>query len=196
MLTIPNLLTLLRLFMVPFFLAASFQRMYTVAFILFVTAAVTDIFDGMIARRFNQRSRLGALLDPAADKTIMVSGYIFYTFARDLPIVTLPGWLTFVVLIRDFLILMFAYLLYTRIRVKRFPPSWAGKTSTVLQAVTLGFEIGVNAFVPGLLWAARILFHVALVVTLYSSWDYLRRGERLLYDGLAAAHLDGAGVAS
>jgi hypothetical protein len=54
----------------------------------------------------------------------------------------------------------------------------------------------VNAFVPGLLWAAQLLFRVALVVTLYSSWDYLRRGERLLYDGLAAAHLDGVGAAS
>ncbi|HSP17032.1 MAG TPA: CDP-alcohol phosphatidyltransferase family protein [Thermoanaerobaculia bacterium] len=196
MLTIPNLLTLLRLFMVPFFLAASFQRMYTAAFVLFVTAALTDILDGMIARRFNQRSRLGALLDPAADKTIMVSGYIFYTFAPNLPVVTLPGWLTFVVLIRDFAILLVAYLLYTRVRVKRFPPSMAGKTSTVLQAVTLGTAIGVNAFVPGLLWLAHVLFHLALVVTLYSSWDYLRRGERLLYDGLAAAHLDGAGIAS
>ncbi len=196
MLTIPNLLTLLRLFMVPFFLAASFERMYTVAFVLFVTAAATDILDGMIARRFNQRSRLGALLDPAADKTIMVSGYLFFTFAPNLPVVTMPRWLTFVVLIRDFSILMVAYLLYTRVRVKRFPPSIAGKTSTVLQAVTLGTTIGVNAFVPSLLWFAHLLFRVAVVVTLYSSWDYLRRGERLLYDGLAAAHLDGAGLAS
>jgi cardiolipin synthase len=195
MLTVPNLLTLLRFLAVPFFIAASFQRMYTVAFVLFVSAAVTDILDGMIARRFNQRSRLGAVLDPAADKIIMVSGYIFYTFATVLPRVSIPGWLTFVVFIRDFLIAMFAYLLYTR-GVKRFPPSVAGKASTVLQAVTLGTTIGVNAFLPGLVWFGQIMFRVALVVTLYSSWDYLRRGERLLYDGLAAGNLDGASAAS
>ncbi len=196
MLTIPNALTLLRLFMVPFFIAASFQRMYTVAFVLFVSAALTDILDGMIARRFNQRSRLGAVLDPAADKIIMVSGYIFYTFQTTLPRISIPGWLTFVVFIRDFLIATFAYLLSTRVHVKRFPPSVAGKASTVLQAVTLGTAIGVNAFVPGLVSFGQIMFRVALVVTLYSSWDYLCRGERLLYDGLAAANLDGAGAAS
>src|SRR2546428_12511698 len=83
MLTIPNLLTLLRLLLVPFFIAASIKGMFTVAFVVFVTAAATDILDGMIARRFNQRSRLGALLDPAADKTMMISGYLFYTFSNE-----------------------------------------------------------------------------------------------------------------
>src|SRR3954454_21028905 len=135
MLTVPNLLTLLRLFLVPCFLVASFNDRFTLAFVLFVTAAVTDIFDGMIARRFNQRSRIGALLDPAADKTMMVCGYVFYTFDRTVPN-RIPGWMTFTVFIRDFVIVVFAYLLYTRVNVKKFPPSWAGKASTVLQATT------------------------------------------------------------
>src|SRR3954449_8918964 len=100
MLTVPNLLTLLRLFLVPCFLVASFNDRFTVAFVIFVTAAVTDIFDGMIARRFNQRSRLGAVLDPAADKTMMVCGYVYYTFGF-VPRLPLPGWLTFTVFIRD-----------------------------------------------------------------------------------------------
>lgn len=187
MLTIPNLLTLLRLLLVPFFILASFHGMFAAAFIIFVAAAVTDILDGMIARRFNQRSRIGAILDPAADKTMMICGYVFYTFSRELPHGGIPGWLTFVVFIRDFLIISFAYLLYTRVHVRKFPPSWAGKTSTVLQAVTLAATIAVNAFAPGLAGFAGWLYHIALVVTLYSSWDYLRRGERLLYAGLANA---------
>src|SRR5439155_17089642 len=132
---------------------------------------------------------------PAADKAMMFCGYLFYTFSNN-PLLRIPGWLTFVVFIRDFLIIMFAYLLYTRVRVKRFPPSIAGKASTVLQAATLGTTIGVNAFVPSLRWLAEALFRVALLVTLYSSWDYLRRGKRLLYDGLAASRLDGPAVAS
>jgi phosphatidylglycerophosphate synthase len=120
---------------------------------------------------------------------------VYYTLSNR-PLLRIPGWLTFVVLIRDFLILTFAYLLYTRVRVKKFPPSVAGKASTVLQAITLGAAIGVNAFGPRLLPFAEVMFRLALVVTLYSAWDYLRRGERLLYDGLAAARLDGAGVTS
>src|SRR5207253_6023829 len=68
-LTVPNALTLLRLAIVPVFLVASFRGDFTLAFILFVSAAATDVIDGFVARRFNQRSRLGAVLDPAADKT-------------------------------------------------------------------------------------------------------------------------------
>lgn len=187
MLTIPNVLTLLRLLAVPVFLVASLRGQFTLAFVLFVSAAFTDMFDGMIARRFNQRSRLGAILDPAADKTMLVCGYLFYTLYGNVPLVRIPGWLTFTVFIRDFLIIFFAYLLWTRVHVKRFPPSWAGKTSTVLQAATLGVVIGVNAFVPSLLWLAELMFRIALVITLYSAWDYLRRGKRMLEEGFAAA---------
>lgn len=193
--TIPNVLTLLRICTVPFFIAASVTEHFTLAFVLFMSAAATDILDGMIARRFNQHSRLGMLLDPGADKLMMISGYVFYTFSSK-PLLRLPGWLTYVVFLRDFLIILFAYLLYTRVNVKRFPPSIAGKASTVLQAATLGTVIAVNAFAPTLPWLAQLLFRTALVVTLYSSWDYLRRGERLLYDGLAAARLDVTGTAS
>ena len=186
MFTIPNLLTLLRLFLVPVFIVASFNGRWTAAFIIFMSAALTDILDGMIARRFNQRSRLGALLDPAADKTMMVSGFLFYTLSTSMPLVRIPGWLTFVVFIRDFVIALFAYLLYTRVHVRRFPPSPAGKTSTVLQAATLACVIAVNAFLPQLQSFAQFLFRASLLVTLYSSWDYVGRGRQLLMNGLEA----------
>ena len=186
MLTIPNLLTLLRLLLIPVFLVASMHGAYLLAFVLFITAAVTDILDGMIARRFNQKSRLGAIFDPLADKGLMICAFLYYTFAENLPLVAVPGWLTFVVFIRDFLIIAFAYLLYTRVHVKRFPPSWAGKTSTVLQAVTMGTVLGVNAFVPQLLWLAELLFRVTLLTTLFSGWDYLRRAERMLLESAPA----------
>jgi Phosphatidylglycerophosphate synthase len=183
MLTVPNALTLLRLFAVPVFLYASFRGDYRLAFFIFVAAALTDFLDGMIARRFNQRSRLGAILDPAADKIMMTAGYLFYTLRKDLPF-GIPAWLTFTVFIRDFMIIMVAYLLYTRTHVKRFPPSWAGKTSTALQAVTLGTVIEVNAFGPALLPLLLVLFRVVLLATLFSSWDYLRKGKGMI----AAAH--------
>ncbi len=152
---------------------------YTVALVLFVTAAVTDILDGMIARRMNLRSRLGALLDPAADKTLMVCGFLYYTFAHDLRM-AIPGWLTFAVFIRDFLIVFTAYLLYTRVRVTAFRRPSRGKASTVLQAVTLATIVAVNAFLPGLARAVELLFRVSLLITLYSGWGYLRRAALLL----------------
>ena len=184
--TIPNILTLLRLVLIPVFLLASFRGMFLTAFILFITAAVTDIFDGVIARRLNQRSRIGAILDPTADKIMLVFGYLYYTLAPNVALVRIPGWLTFVVFIRDFLIMMFAYLLYTRVQVKRFPPSWAGKISTVLQASALGAVIGGNALIPWLAWLAEVLFRIVLLMTLFSAGDYLRRGKRMLLESAAA----------
>jgi cardiolipin synthase len=185
-LTVPNILTLGRLIAVPVFLWASFEGRFTFAFVLFVSAALTDLFDGIIARRFNQRSRLGALLDPAADKTIMVCGYLFYTLRSGVS-VPIPPWLTFAILIRDFMIVVFAYLLFTRVNVKRFPPSWAGKTSTVMQAIALGCVIGSNGPLPALQPALPVLFRIVVAITLYSAWDYLRRGRRLLDESMAAA---------
>ena len=116
----------------------------------------------------------------------MVSGYLFYTLAK-LPRVAIPDWLTFTVFVRDVLIVLFAYLLYTRVHVKKFPPSWAGKTSTVLQAVTLGTVIAVNAFLPTWVPFAEVLFRAALVTTLYSGFDYIRRADGMLQEGLTAA---------
>src|SRR5688500_7255599 len=104
MFTIPNILTFARLLLVPCFLIASMRGMYATASVIFVSAAVTHVRDGAIARRMNLRSRLGALLDPAADKTLMVCGFLYYSFAEGLPVVKIPGWLTFAVFIRDFLI--------------------------------------------------------------------------------------------
>jgi cardiolipin synthase len=182
---LPNLLTLGRLLLVPCFLWASTERMYAAAFVIFVAAAVTDILDGALARQLNVRSRLGAFLDPAADKTLMVCGFLYYTLAP-LPRVAIPGWLTFTVFIRDVLIVFFAYLLYTRVQVKRFPPSILGKFSTVLQAVTLACAIGVNAFLPGLLGLAHLLFRASLVVTLCSGWDYVRRASNIVHEQLPA----------
>ena len=184
---LPNIITVARLLLVPCFIGASIRGMYRLAFVIFVTAAVTDILDGMLARRLNVRSKLGALLDPAADKTLMVAGFLYYTFADRLPRGGIPGWLTFAVFIRDFLIVVFAYLLYTRVHVTRFPPSVAGKASTVLQAVTLACLIAANGFAATGLAAAflplaNVLFRVSLLVTLYSGWDYMRRAGRLLDD--------------
>jgi cardiolipin synthase len=185
-LTLPNILTLGRLLLVPCFLWASMQGRYTEACVIFVSAAVTDILDGAIARRMNLRSKLGALLDPAADKILMICGFLYYTYAP-LPRVSIPGWLTFTVFMRDSLIVFFAYLMYTRIQITRFPPTVFGKISTVLQAVTLAVTIAVNSFLPSWLPFVQLLFRMSLLMTLISGWHYLRRASFLVRDAAPAS---------
>jgi cardiolipin synthase len=185
--TIPNIISLARLLLVPCFIFASMRGMYTTAFVLFVSAAVTDSLDGMVARRWNMRSTLGAVLDPAADKILMVCGFLYYTFAHTVPDVRIPGWLTFSVFIRDFLIVTFAYLMYTRVHVSRFPPTALGKSSTVLQAIALGATIAANAFLPVLIPAMPIIFRASMLMTLISGWHYMYRARRILYELSPAA---------
>ncbi len=178
--TIPNILSLLRLALIPLFVWLSLEERFTAAFFLFVGAALTDALDGWVARRFDQRSRLGAYLDPGADKTMMVTTYVVYTIPS-IAAYRLPFWLTFTVFLRDITIVIFAYLLYTRIHVKRFPPNVAGKVSTTVQIVALAATIGANTFlepvVAPLLWTVH---RAALVMTLVSGFLYIRKWDRVL----------------
>ena len=107
----------------------------------------------------------------------MVCGFLYTSRWYAMAI---PGWLTFAVFIRDFLIVFTAYLMWTRVQVTRFPPSVAGKASTLLQAITLVVVVAVNAFLPWLAAAVEVLFRISLLVTLYSGWGYLRRAALLL----------------
>jgi len=178
--TIPNILTVIRLVLIPFFVVASLERNFVLAFGFFLVAAITDALDGWIARRYNLRSRIGAVLDPTADKLMLICGYVVYT----LPTVAsyrLSPWLTFTVLVRDVLMVIAAYLLYTRINIRRFPPSLPGKISTITQVVALAATIAANtALAPLVLPIMRLAHPAALLMTIYSGWDYLRRWDASL----------------
>ena len=178
--TVPNLLTLVRLLLIPVFFVYSVRGEFRLALAVFVTAALTDVLDGYIARKLNQRSQVGAVLDPAADKILMIVGFITYTL-HDAVVYPLPGWLTFTIFTRDATIVFFAYLLFTRMQIRRFPPTIAGKISTVTQAVALSVVILINAF-PSPAWRrfGELLFRAALVATLYSSAGYLLRADAML----------------
>jgi cardiolipin synthase len=167
--------------MIPVFVLITLRNQFTASLVIFVSIALTDAVDGYLARKLNQRSRLGAILDPAADKLLMVSGYLVYTLHASATY-RLPSWLTFTVFIRDLLIAVFAYLLYTRVHISRFPPSVVGKISTVLQVVTLSFAIAANTplrFMTAPL--LRPLFWATIGLTLYSGFDYMRRADRRLH---------------
>ncbi len=123
-LTIPNLLSFIRLCSIPVFLYLLFNDYNLAATILFAVAASTDWVDGQVARRTNSVSRLGQLLDPAVDRLLMISG-VFGLFV----IGRLPLWIILFVLIRDLLLLIGGSYLISRYHI-RVPVIYLGKVAT------------------------------------------------------------------
>jgi cardiolipin synthase (CMP-forming) len=127
----PNIISLCRIGMVPIFLVLLSKDRFTAALYVFVLAAATDALDGTVARWFDIRTELGAILDPFADKLMLLSGLVVLTFEHALPV-----WLLIVTAIRD-IVLVLGYLMISFAAGERFPvrPSIFGKATTVLLIV-------------------------------------------------------------
>lgn len=134
--TIPNLITFLRMALIPAFAILLFYGHSTWALIVFIFAGASDGIDGFIARRYNQQSELGTILDPIADKLLMTTAFIILTLpnvfapTRHLPV---PFWVTVSVIGRDVLIIAVAVSIFIITDFRGFRPSWLGKASTVVQ---------------------------------------------------------------
>jgi cardiolipin synthase (CMP-forming) len=138
--TIPNLLTFLRMALIPVFASLLFYGYSTWALAVFVFAGITDGIDGYLARRFGQESSLGTILDPIADKLLMTTAFVVLTIpnvlepVRHLPI---PFWVTAAVIGRDVLIVTVAGTINIMTGFRGFRPSWLGKLSTFVQVVAV-----------------------------------------------------------
>ncbi len=168
-LNIPNLLSLLRLALVPFAVRAVYAGDYRGALAIFAAAAVTDALDGPLARHFHCTTRVGAYLDPVADKALLSSTYLALGAAG-----VVPWWLVGLVFGRDLLILALvgAALLFTGYR--DFPPNFWGKLSTAVQAVAAVWVIVARAFPSAGLSSDPMLWAVA-AATAWSGLTYLWR---------------------
>jgi cardiolipin synthase (CMP-forming) len=124
-LTVPNQLTFLRLVFLPFFIIAIEYDRYGTALAILMVAGLTDGLDGLLARGLNQRTPLGAYLDPIADKLLLSSS--FFVLAHKGKI---AWWLTILVLSRDVLLLAAAAVILLTVGYRPFPPSIWGKTTT------------------------------------------------------------------
>ncbi len=133
-LTIPNFLTLGRLVLTVFFFSAGLQNDWPWAFGLFVVAAVTDMVDGTIARLLNQKSRIGAIIDPAADKVMMLAGVTLLTING-----TLPWWLMALIVGRDLYIVLGMFYLWQRTASIEIRPSMLSKMTTLAQILATSF---------------------------------------------------------
>lgn len=171
--TIPNGITLLRLVLVPLFALATVENNYLLAAVFFGLAGLSDALDGALARWLKARSLLGSYLDPIADKLLLVTAYIVLTWPGE-GMVRIPKWLTVMALSRDLLIVLVALVLYLGAGVREFRPSVLGKATTVVHILTVGAVIAANLWPIKASWLS-LLFYVALVLTVLSGLDYLRR---------------------
>ena len=141
--TVPNLLTVFRMVLIPVFVSLLFYQRFVIALGVFVVAGVTDGLDGLLARRFNQKSQLGTILDPIADKLMLVTAFIVLSmrsvFPQPVPShLPIPFWVTIAVISRDVLIIVGAAAINIVTGFRGFRPSLLGKINTVIQIAAIG----------------------------------------------------------
>jgi CDP-diacylglycerol--glycerol-3-phosphate 3-phosphatidyltransferase len=142
--TTANKVTIVRILLVPFFVVEVLyyvrngEELHRVLAILsFAIAAICDGVDGYIARRYNQRSELGAILDPLADKLLLVSGIVVLSFDHQPLLESVPLWVTGTIIGRDILLLAGLVVVQMTVGKVQVRPRWIGKVATVLQMVVV-----------------------------------------------------------
>jgi cardiolipin synthase len=171
---LPNALTLFRILLVPAFLIAVIYGWLAAALILFITAGITDLLDGVLARRYRHETILGSFLDPVADKLLMTVSFISLAV-----IGLLPPWLGVLAVSKDlFVVIGMAVLYFSGQPVAAVPTLW-GKQTTFLQIVTLGLVLlfAVAEVDPRVLGP---LFVLTGAVTAFSGLHYIISGLRSL----------------
>lgn len=166
--TIPNLITILRFLLVPAVVLAMLQSRWDVAFAGFVIAGISDGVDGFIARQFNQRSRLGAYLDPMADKLLLVSVFVVLGFIGELPL-----WLVVAAVSRDALIICAVLLSTVMGHPVEMKPLMVSKANTAIQIVLAAEVLAELAFTADLGPLRPALILLSALLTVASAAAYL-----------------------
>ena len=171
---IPNILTLIRILLVPLFVIYLMKDLFFSALIVFAIAGLSDGLDGFIARYFNQRTELGAYLDPIADKLLIISAFVSLAVMK-----IIPGWLAVIVISRDVLILLgIAIYSITDITVD-IKPSFVSKCTTVAQLFTVVFVL-FNSAVSGTGMIKYFLYWLTAGLSILSGFHYIYRGMNIL----------------
>ena len=189
--TTANKITVIRILMIPVFVTLaiyygeSIQEgkpqdwMRFTAIAVFLAAALSDGLDGFVARRYNQRSSLGMILDPIADKGLLLSGIITLSISNwsqiDPHYGKFPAWFPVLVITRDTVIVVGSAVLHILNGTVRVRPSWTGKVATVLQMAAIAWVM-LQLRVPPLLYVVL----AAGLFTLISGMIYVRDGVRQL----------------
>jgi cardiolipin synthase len=171
----PNLLTMVRLFTIPFIVIEVLDGNFKVAFALFILAGISDGLDGLLARWLNQKTTLGLYLDPIADKLLLSTLFLALTHVG-----IIPRYVTVLVFSRDFGILLIATLLFATHTLRDFHPSVFGKLNTLIQIMALLTILGERAFSTFQLASLNILLirSIAFLAPLSAAqyaWIVVRR---------------------
>jgi cardiolipin synthase len=166
--TVPNQLTFLRLGFLPLFIILVFYRRYGWALGILIFSGLTDTFDGLLARSLNQKTSLGAYLDPIADKLLLSSSFVVLAFNGQI-----RWWLTILVLGRDILILTTAAVILLTAGYRAFPPTIFGKLTTTLQIFLVFAVLAAAVFHwPLFILARRVLVYLVAGFTVFSGFHY------------------------
>jgi len=173
-LTIPNLITLARILLTPLFIIFLIQGRYHKALLIFLLAGISDLADGLVARMWQQKSPLGAYLDPLADKLLMSASFVTLSISH-----VIPAWLTVVVLSRDLTIALGVAIFRLADLPLVISPTRLGKWTTTLQLFTIFLVLlGKIRPLPPPLFTA--LFWLTGLITAISGVHYVFRGLRLM----------------
>jgi cardiolipin synthase len=172
--SIPNTLTLLRILLIPLFAIAFLYGMRMTALLIFAVAALTDALDGFLARCNDQQTKLGSLMDPLADKMLLLTGFILMGISHEM-----PHWCLVLVISREVVILFGWMVRHLITRSTSVTPSILGKATTLLQVVALVvLLLGHERIMP--YHVSEILLYTAMAATAISGIDYLFRGLKEL----------------
>ena len=169
-LSVPNIITLIRIVIIPGFVTALIYKRYDYALALFIVASISDALDGLLARATNQKTQFGAFLDPLADKLLLTVSFILFSVYG-----WIPSWLTITVISRDLMVVIGWIILYLASHITTIAPSIIGKTAVASQLVLIAFillSINMDNFIPPAGW---MLWTVALL-TIASGLQYVSRG--------------------
>lgn len=183
--TLPNLLTIFRMVLIPIFVSLLFYQRFVWALVVFVTAGITDGLDGLLARRFDQQSQLGTILDPIADKLMLVTAFIVLTMRgvfhpplpKHLPV---PFWVTVAVISRDVFIIVGAAAINIMTGFRGFKPSWLGKLNTAVQILAITLIMFAASFPTGSGYYLPTIYASVFALALLSGVHYVFFVSKLL----------------
>ena len=177
LINIPNILSAIRILLVPLFVIFLFRDFYDLALLIFAIAAISDVLDGLLARHLNQRTQLGSYLDPVADKLLLASAFIILAVVK-----MVPGWLSVIVISRDVLIILGVVIFSIENVSIAIKPSIASKCTTVVQVSTILFVL-LDPAIPGAYTIRWFLYWLTAGLTITSGFHYLYIGMNIIQKG-------------
>ena len=174
---IPNLITIFRILLVPFFIIYMINQRILASLVVFIIAGISDAADGFIARVFHKKSNMGAYLDPLADKILLIAAFITMAMFK-----MLPPWLAVVTVSRDVIILLGVLVLYLNSYPVKVKPSILSKATTFSQVVTIIiilFDRYLNV-----MFLEIYLFWLVASLTILSGLQYIKYGLTVLSKGM------------